>query len=61
MPVQSCQEGNKPGFRWGQQGKCYTYDPNSKQSRERARDRALAQGHAIEARQEEDSNASMHQ
>jgi len=49
MPVQTCQDDNKPGFKWGEQGKCFTYSPNSESSRERARSRAEAQGRAIEA------------
>lgn len=48
MPVQSCQSDGKPGFQWGQQGKCYTYEPGNEESRQRAHDKAMAQGHAIE-------------
>lgn len=51
MPVQSCQSNGKPGFRWGQRGKCYTYTPGNKESMERARNRAQEQGRAIEASQ----------
>jgi len=37
MPVQKCTEGNKPGYRWGQSGKVYTYEPGNKASRECAK------------------------
>ena len=49
MPVQECQEEGRPGYRWGQEGKCYTFDPSSDESRERARSQAEEQGRAIEA------------
>lgn len=49
MPVQSCQLDGKPGFRWGESGKCYTYETGDTASRRRARSRAQAQGAAIEA------------
>lgn len=49
MPVQSCQNDGKPGFRWGKQGKCYIYTPGNKESMDRARNRAAEQGRAIEA------------
>jgi len=49
MPVEVCRSENKPGFRWGKQGKCFTYTPNNDQSREQARGQAAAQGRAIEA------------
>ena len=47
MPIQNCTEGGRPGYKWGSKGKCYTYDPNSKISKERARSKAAAQGRAI--------------
>ena len=49
MPVQDCQENGKPGKRWGESGKCYTYTPGDKASLDRARNRALEQGRAIES------------
>jgi hypothetical protein len=51
MPIRECQEGGRPGFRWGNASKCWTYDPNSDASRERARRECLEQGRAIEASQ----------
>ncbi len=49
MPVQSCQVGDKPGFRWGTKGRCYAYAPGNKASREAARQKALTQGRAQHA------------
>ena len=41
MPVNSCVSGCKPGFKWGNQGHCYTG--------ENAYEKAAAQGKAIES------------
>ena len=49
MPVMTCQIGGKPGYKWGPEGKCYPYEPKSEVSRQRAHQRAVAQGRAIEA------------
>jgi len=49
MPVQPCREGGKPGFKFGERGKCYTYESGNETSRERARELAARQGRAIEA------------
>jgi len=49
MPVMRCQKNGKPGFKWGKNGKCYTYTPGDAASRERAKKKALAQGRAIKA------------
>jgi hypothetical protein len=47
MPVLPCSENNKPGFKWGDSGSCYTYTRNDKKSRETARKKAVKQGVAI--------------
>jgi hypothetical protein len=47
MPVKRCQSNGKPGFKWGDSGKCYTYTPGNTQSRVRARQRAEKQGRAV--------------
>jgi hypothetical protein len=47
MPVQSCSIDGKPGFRWGDAGKCYTYTPGDSASRDDAREKARNQGLAI--------------
>jgi hypothetical protein len=47
MPVKECQENNKPGLKWGDQGKCYTYTPKDEGSRRKAKKSAITQGLAI--------------
>jgi len=49
MPVRSCSENNRPGYRWGEEGKCYTYKKGDKEGASRARARAERQGAAVEA------------
>jgi len=44
MPIQSCSINGKPGYKWGNQGKCYTYNPKSKASQIKARNKARHQG-----------------
>jgi hypothetical protein len=53
MPVISCQKDNKPGYKWGQEGTCYTYNPNDITSKEIARRKASKQGAAIEISKED--------
>ena len=50
MPVQRCQLGGKPGYKYGPQGKCYTYNPKDEASRKQAKRKAIIQGAAIRAR-----------
>lgn len=47
MPIKQCQEKGDPGFKWGDQGKCYTYSPYSEGSKRNAKKKATAQGLAI--------------
>lgn len=47
MPVQKCQKNNKPGWKWGENGKCYTY--SSKAGSSDAKAKAARQGRAIRA------------
>lgn len=49
MPVTSCQENGKPGYRWGSSGKCYTYTAGNESSKNRARSSAERQGRAARA------------
>jgi hypothetical protein len=49
MPIQKCQRNDKPGYKWGEEGKCYTYEPGDEASRERAYQKALQQARAIKA------------
>jgi hypothetical protein len=53
MPVKSCQRDGKKGYKWGDEGKCYTYTPGDEESRERAKDKAIEQGRAIQANNSE--------
>ena len=46
MPVNSCNENGKPGYRWGNSGKCYVYSPGSEVARKKAKQRAYLQGAA---------------
>lgn len=48
MPVKACQSNGKPGFKYGDEGKCYTYTKGNAASKNRAYDKAVAQGRAIE-------------
>jgi hypothetical protein len=47
MPIKSCQSDKNPGFKWGDAGKCYTYEPKNEGSIRNARKKATAQGIAI--------------
>lgn len=49
MPVKRCMKNGRPGFKWGDQGKCYTYNPANDASRERAKSKASKQGRAARA------------
>jgi hypothetical protein len=51
MPVQQCQANGKPGYKWGESGHCYTYEPGSEIGRAMAKNKAEAQGQAIHAQQ----------
>lgn len=48
MPLQSCRVDEKPGYKWGESGACYVYDPDDDESRRKAKQRAILQGSAIE-------------
>jgi hypothetical protein len=48
-PMQRCNSGGKPGFKWGNKGKCYTYSPGDQASIRRAKRKSRLQGRAIEA------------
>lgn len=43
MPVKQCQLGSKQGYKWGDQGMCYTYG-DSEQSKTAAKHKAIQQG-----------------
>lgn len=46
MPLTRCQEGDKPGWKFGESGKCYTYTENDKSSEATAKLKAAKQGQA---------------
>ena len=47
MPIKSCELDTKPGFKWGDSGKCYTYTKDNEGSLRNARKKAAIQGLAI--------------
>lgn len=48
MPVQTCSLDGKPGYKWGNSGKCYTYAAGDENARKQAKRKAYIQGAAIE-------------
>jgi len=44
MPIKSCEENKKPGYKWGDEGKCYTYNPDNEGERRNAKKSAIIQG-----------------
>jgi hypothetical protein len=48
MPVEGCKSEGKPGYRWGKEGKCYTYESGDESGRRKAKQRAIIQGEAIQ-------------
>ncbi len=49
MSVIRCSVGNKPGFKWGSSGKCYTYTFGDIAGRREAHKKAGKQGQAAHA------------
>jgi hypothetical protein len=47
MPVKNCEDNKKPGFKWGDSGKCYTYDPKNETAKKTAKKSAILQGLVI--------------
>lgn len=47
MPIQSCSLNGKPGYQYGDSGKCYTYTPGNDASKGMARAKAEKQAAAI--------------
>jgi hypothetical protein len=48
VPLQTCRQDGKPGFKWGNAGACYTYDPGDDAAKGKAKQQAIKQGVAIE-------------
>jgi len=44
MPVKQCTMNGQPGYKWGDEGKCYTYRPGSEAARMAAKRKAIRQG-----------------
>ena len=44
MPVQSCSDKGNPGYKWGDQGSCYTYTAGDEKSMNEAKSKAQLQG-----------------
>jgi hypothetical protein len=46
MPLTRCSEDGKPGWKWGESGKCYTFTrgdaASERAARKKARDQAVA-------------------
>lgn len=48
MPLMHCTgEDGKPGWRWGEEGACYTYVTGNKMSMMKAKKKAIGQAVAI--------------
>lgn len=47
MPIQRTTKDGKPGYRYGDTGKVYTYTPSNTASRLAAKKKAIKQGLAI--------------
>jgi hypothetical protein len=46
-PIHSCQEGDKPGWKAGDAGKCYTYKKKDKKASDKAKQEAYVQWYAM--------------
>jgi len=51
MPIQRCTKNGKPGYKYGEDGACYTYTAGNKASRDAAYTKAAKQAAAIKASQ----------
>lgn len=49
MPLKRCMADGKPGYKWGDSGKCYTYTVGNESSRRVAKEKAMKQAAAIES------------
>lgn len=47
MPVMKCTKDKKPGWKWGESGRCYVYTSGNEASSSRAKRKARVQGAAI--------------
>lgn len=44
MPVNNCSDAGKPGYKWGDRGKCYTYTAGDEKAKGQAKKKAIIQG-----------------
>ena len=49
MPLMRCERDGKPGWKEGDSGFCYIYEPKKKDSETKARRKAIRQKRAIRA------------
>lgn len=54
MPIKKCSSKGKPGYKYGDSGKCYTYTAGNQTSRKKAKSKALKQARAIKRSQQND-------
>lgn len=47
MPLKRCEDDDKPGWKWGDSGKCYLYTAGDEASEMAARKKAMAQASAM--------------
>ena len=47
MPLKRCEDDGKPGWKWGDAGKCYTFTAGDEASETAARKKAMAQAAAM--------------
>jgi hypothetical protein len=47
MPLKRCTKNNKPGWKYGDSGVCYTYSAGDKKAEAAAKLKAIKQGIAI--------------
>ena len=47
MPLQRCETDDRPGWKWGESGKCYPYTAGDEASEQAARKKAMAQAAAM--------------
>ena len=57
MPIMYCEVNGKPGYKYGDSGACYTYEPGNARSQADARMKAEAQMAAIKANDRPDAKA----
>lgn len=57
MPVMRCMKDSRPGWKWGENGTCYTYDAGNDDASDRAERQAERQGRAVESSKHRDERS----